>query len=111
MREYEENLCYLETNKEEIAALAGIDNQDDPLLKIKSPNQTSKQARVGTFICDRDTKVSCVWPDLTPVKCQHASCNKTVHHLCQIAWEGMNRVEEEGCATYCRKHNRFWRDQ
>jgi hypothetical protein len=23
----------------------------------------------------------------------------------------MNGVEEDGCATYCRMHNKFWMDQ
>jgi hypothetical protein len=105
--EYKDNLCYLETIKAELVALVEINHHNNPLLKINSPNQPDKQAVVGAYICDWATEVACVQPDLIPVKCQHPGCNKTVHHLCQIAWEGMNRVEEDRCTTYCRMHNKF----
>ena len=104
--DYRDNLQFLDSIKEDIAALAGLDDQEDPLLEIRSPNNNPAQDNTAAPVC-RATEVICSRQGLIPVQCQHSNCNKPVHHLCQIAWENMNDIEEEGCATYCRKHNKF----
>jgi hypothetical protein len=107
--DYRDNLQFLDSIKEDIAALAGLDDQEDPLLEIRSPNNNPAQDDTAALVCNWATKVTCSQQGLILVQCQHSDCNKPVHHLCQIAWEKMNGIEEEGCA-YCRQHNKFWRD-
>jgi hypothetical protein len=108
--DYHDNLCFLDSIKEDIAALAGLDDQDNPLLEIRSPNNNPAQDDTAAPVCNWATEVICSRQGLIPVQCQHSDCNKPVHHLCQIAWENMNGAKEEGCATYCRQHNTFWTD-
>jgi hypothetical protein len=108
--DYRDNLRFLDSIKEDIAAFAGLDDQDDPLLEIRSPNNNPAQDNTAAPVCDWATKVICSRQGLIPVQCQLSNCNKPLHHLCQITWENMISVKEEGCATYCRQHNKFWRD-
>ncbi len=108
--DYRDNLWFLNLIKEDIAALAGLDDHDDPLLEIRSSNNNPAQDNTAAPVCDWATEVICSRQGLIPVQCQHSNCNKPVHHLCQIAWENMNSIKEKGCATYCRQHNKFWRD-
>ncbi len=75
-RAYRDNLQYQDSIKEDIAALAGIDDQDDPLLEMRSLNNNSGQAGANALICDWATKVVCSWRGQAPVHCQHNSCKK-----------------------------------
>ncbi len=90
--------------------MAGLNDHNNPLLEIRSPNNNPAQKDTAASVCNWATTVICSQQGLIPVQSQHSNCNKPVHHLCQIAWENMNGIKEEGCETYCKQHNKFWRD-
>jgi hypothetical protein len=108
--DYCNNLRFLDSIKGEIAALANLDSLDNPLLKIQCPSNNTEKDDTAAPVCNWASEVKCFRPGLSPVQCQHKNCTKPIHHLCQIAWETMNGINKAGCLSYCRQHNKFWRD-
>jgi hypothetical protein len=110
-QDYHNNQKFLDSIKWEITALTGLENLDDPLLNIPGTNSADRRNICATVVCNWATEVICSRPGLAHVKCQYKSCANLVHHLCQVAWESMNNVKGDGGSTYCRHHNKFWRDK
>jgi hypothetical protein len=50
--DYHDNLRFLDLIKEDIAALAGLDNHDNPLLEIRSSNNNPAQDDTAAPVCN-----------------------------------------------------------
>jgi len=54
--------------------------------------------------CDWGNIVACNFPQLKPLKCTDEGCNKLVHHLCQIEFEGREGFPETLRLKCCLHH-------